>query len=102
MQRPPLAITKIADVPGSVDTIATVINNSGELAGLYIDSNGTGHSFIYNDEGHITTDDVPGAITTSTQAINNRGEIVGGYYDSKGGHGFIYKGGKFTTINAPD
>jgi probable HAF family extracellular repeat protein len=34
--------------------------------------------------------------------INNRGHIVGYYYDGNGkAHGFLLKGGNYTTLNAP-
>jgi len=34
-------------------------------------------------------------------AINNRGQVVGDYNNSSGGHGFLYSGGKYTTIDDP-
>lgn len=55
----------------------------------------------------FTTIDVPGSIPGSTDAaigeggINDLGEIVGNFADSTGVHGFLYNGGKFTTINPP-
>lgn len=43
--------------------------------------------------------DVPGAQSTSVNGINNLGQIVGGYYDGSAGHGFLYDGNSFTTID---
>lgn len=43
--------------------------------------------------------DVPGAQSTSVNGINNLGQIVGGYYDGSTGHGFLYGGNSFTTID---
>jgi probable HAF family extracellular repeat protein len=34
--------------------------------------------------------------------INNRGHIVGYYYDGNGeAHGFLFKDGSYTTLDAP-
>jgi hypothetical protein len=50
----------------------------------------------------FTKASVPGAIATGPGGINNAGMSVGGYTDSSGvGHGYILKGKKFTTLDAP-
>ncbi len=50
--------------------------------------------------------DVPGSDVGSTGffdlGINDFGEIVGDFTDAAGYHGFLYSGGKYTTINAPN
>jgi probable HAF family extracellular repeat protein len=38
---------------------------------------------------------------TVANGINDAGEIVGLYADSSGYHGFLYSGGKYTTLNVP-
>jgi len=45
-----------------------------------------------------TTVDVPGAANTVVFGVNNLDQIVGG---SSPGHGFLYSGGTFTTIDPP-
>ena len=39
--------------------------------------------------------------STVANGINGAGEIVGLYADSSGYHGFLYSGGKYTTLNVP-
>jgi uncharacterized membrane protein len=52
--------------------------------------------------GHFITIDVPGAVATIPEAINNWGEVVGSYNDSNDvGHGYIERGGSFTTLDDP-
>jgi probable HAF family extracellular repeat protein len=88
---------------GATETFANTIDNRGEVAGSYIDSNGE-HGFVY-DDGTFTTLNVPGATVTSALAINDRGEVVGDYSDGSVGHatggGFIYDDGTYTTLNVP-
>jgi probable HAF family extracellular repeat protein len=57
--------------------------------------------------GTFRTIDFPGAADTveccsAILNINDEGQIVGGYMDASGtGHGFLLKGGMFTTIDFP-
>jgi hypothetical protein len=46
---------------------------------------------------------VPGAAGTYANNVNGLGDIVGGFVDSGTGfsHGFIYRNGKFITVDAP-
>src|SRR2546427_9879475 len=46
--------------------------------------------------------DFPGATFTSFRGINTAGDIVGFYATATGvGHGFLLRGGTFTTIDPP-
>jgi probable HAF family extracellular repeat protein len=72
------------------------INNNGVIVG----SNGGSGSFIY-DNGNYQMLCIPSAFTQAT-GINDSGEIVGSYRNNANvTHGFLYKGGAFTTINVP-
>ncbi|HYM90357.1 MAG TPA: hypothetical protein VEW91_01840, partial [bacterium] len=53
--------------------------------------------------GPVTRIDAPGATTTWLNGINAAGQIVGCGSDIMGGssHGFVYAGGRFTTIDVP-
>jgi hypothetical protein len=70
--------------PGSDYTIASSINDKGQIVGLYQDSNGE-HGFL-EDHGTYTTIDPPGSIETVAEAINNKGQIIGFYFDRSGTH----------------
>ncbi len=93
--------------PGSNGTMATAINNSGQIVGNYTTvaltpqkSNG----FIYKG-GTFTTLNVSGAVLTQPKGINNSGQVVG-YFESPSDHppsyhGFLHSGGTFTTFDYP-
>jgi hypothetical protein len=91
------------DPPGSIYTIAESINDSGQIAGFYQDSNRVEHGFL-DSGGSYTTIDPPGSIETIAESINDSGQIVGVYYDTTyvtGAQGFRYSGGIYTTIDPP-
>ena len=92
------------DVPGSLggSTIASGINDAGQIVGQYMDAAGQ-HGFLYTPGAGFTSIDAPAATGgTYASGINNAGQIVGNYYDSTGSHGFLYTPGTgFTPVNDP-
>jgi probable HAF family extracellular repeat protein len=82
--------------------LANGINNAGQIAGAYYDSNGNGHGFLYTNGVFKTIDD-PNGVETFANGINNAGQIVGTYTDSSGSnHSFLYANGVFKTIDDPN
>jgi hypothetical protein len=79
------------------------INNSGEIAGGYVDAAGVPHGFLRGRDGAITTIDVPGARVTAVIDVNDRGQTAGISIDAGGKlHGFRRDpSGEITTIDAP-
>jgi probable HAF family extracellular repeat protein len=75
---------------------ASGINNDGHIVGTYSDAGGA-HGFLLQP-GSFTTIDVPGR-STSARGISNRGDIVGSF---SLGHGFLYVGGIFFTVQFGD
>lgn len=76
--------------PGSTFgfTFAGGANAEGDIAGVYIDSAGNGHGFLFN--GAYSSFDYPGAVFTEATGINPAGVICGIYFDSLDNeHGFI-------------
>ena len=57
-------------------TTAAAINNSGEIAGFYVDSAGVFHGFV-DIGGTFMTIDAADAMDTSLLGLNNLGEAVG-------------------------
>jgi uncharacterized membrane protein len=89
-------------VPGSLQTSPTAINNFSTVTGTYTDAKGT-HGFVREALGRITTFDVPKSAGTSPAAINDDGMIVGSYMDSANvSHGFLrHPNGTLTRIDVP-
>jgi len=93
--------------PGSNGTVATAINNSGQIVGNYTTTALTpeqSNGFIYNGVT-FTTLNVSGAVLTQATGINNSGQVVG-YFESPSDqspsdHAFLYSGGTFTTFDYP-
>lgn len=91
------------DVPGAGTVNGTgtftgqtdCLNQSGTVAGDYIDDNGVFHAYLRTADGAITTFDAAGAGTGSGQGtkvsgINDGGVIAGEIIDSNGAfHGFV-------------
>ena len=79
------------------------INNSGIMAGDYINSEGTIHSFFLS-EGTFTEYDIADAVETNLLSINEAGDFTGGFDPDGSGvfQGFISVGGTLTTFGVPD
>jgi YVTN family beta-propeller protein/probable HAF family extracellular repeat protein len=91
------------DYPGSVVwTEVREINNSGEMAGRYIDTENVIHAFTLNSHT-FTNIDVPGATQTAAWGINDYGDVVGRYFDpvANRDHGFLLHNGTYTIIDPP-
>ena len=95
----PYTVTSIA-VPGASETLASGINDAGQVSGGYVDASGT-HGFV-DTNGVFTTINAPGAISTSVFGINATGQVTGSYRDAAGiTHGFVDTNGSFMTFDVP-
>jgi len=113
------------DVPGASGTLATGINNRGQIVGIYYDTAGNSHGFLLK-QGSFSTVDVPGSLVgvsgmlqTEANGINAAGDIVGDYYAPPGApgapactadspafspqcrRGFLYHQGQFSDVLVP-
>jgi len=89
------------------------INNHGDIVGSCETAPGDPSNklvgFIRDKNGHFTFLDVPGADGTEAFGINDRGAVVGQYFipliSGASGfarfHGFLWRKGKFETIDIP-
>ena len=91
------------DVPGSISTVTTGINDRGQIVGRFRDAAGGPHGLLI-DGAKLTIIDVPGIReTTEANAINNLGQIVGIFRDArKALHSFLKDRDTFTTIDVPN
>src|SRR5262249_18635425 len=96
-----VTVVQYPDTPFA--TIASKVNDQGDVVGLYFDASGNEHGFLLRHSEYSTID-FPGAIATEALGINNQNnfQIVGDYTDSSGRiHGFIWQNGVFTSVDAP-
>lgn len=79
---------------------ANDINDHGQIVGQFIDQNGTGHGFVYQD-GVLCQIDYPGASSTNIIGINNLGQMVGMFNAITATFGFFYDRGTFGQLMFP-
>ncbi len=101
------------DAPGAgtgfvQGTMPEALNDAGQIAGSYSDSNSVSHGFLRENDGTITTFDAPGAGTAANQgtlsrAINRAGWVAGMVLDSSNNlQGFLRKAnGKIIAFDFP-
>jgi hypothetical protein len=93
-------------------TMGTSIDDNGDIAGIYINTNGTAtnvaHGFLRTADGTITEFDSPHAGSGNNQgtfpaSINASGEIAGMYFDASDAyHGFLRSAsGTITEFDVP-
>jgi uncharacterized membrane protein len=91
------------DPPGSTETFAQSINDSGQITGYYVDGEGQDLGFLYTRSTY-TMIDPPGSTETFAQSINDRGQVTGFFLwgNSPGQEdGFVYSHGSYTMIDPP-
>lgn len=88
------------DIPGSILTEATGINDLDEIVGDFRGEDGLFHGFFYRN-GSFASIDVPSGGDTGASGINNLGRIVGCY--SLCSRAFVYDSHTlaFTPIDVP-
>ncbi len=86
------------NVPGLTNTVATDINNRGQIVGYGTGSGG--QTGFLDQAGIFTGISFAGASTTTVNGLNDAGRLVGTYSNSTGSHGFEYSGGSYTTVDA--
>ena len=78
------------------------INNSRTVAGDYVISDGTVHSFFLSG-GTFTEYDVPGTVQTNLLSINDAGDFTGAFDPDGSGifQGFVSVDGTLTSFSVP-
>jgi hypothetical protein len=89
--RDPLGNVTDYDAPGAVRTYSVAINDGGEIAGAWLDSQFQFHGFIRDASGSFTSFSAPfPSIFVFAYGINNLGRVTGYYTDGRGvNHGFL-------------
>jgi hypothetical protein len=97
----------VFDPPGDQANEVVDLNDRGEVAGTYIDRDGTNRGFLRDRRGRVDTFVYPGAERTFVNKINVRGQIVGNAFvpaasDNDGRRAYLRDpDGSFTTIRVP-
>src|SRR5262249_49744538 len=89
---------------GSGGTLASGINNLGQIVGYYAGSDQKYHGFVYNNGAYSSLDDPATSNGTVAAGINDSGQIAGNININDPSHpeqGFLYSGGTFTAISYP-
>jgi probable HAF family extracellular repeat protein len=91
------------DYPGATNTVceflasgAYAVNGDGDIVGVYDDSSGVSHGFLYQKAATppFSSIDYPGAKYTYANGINNNNQILG----SSAAGMFLDQAGSFSTI----
>ena len=82
-------ITDLGTLPGSTSSIATAINNSGQVVG-----NSGDHAFLWQNGVMTDLGTLPGSTSSTATAINNSGQVVG----NSGNHAFFWDKGVMTDL----
>ena len=95
---------RIVAVPASKRTVASGIDDRGQIVGYYDDSAGT-HGFLLRDD-RFATIDFPGAVYTTALGVGAQGEIVGTYRmrgePAVNYHGYLRTNdGRFERVDSP-
>jgi hypothetical protein len=82
------------NIPGATNTQVLGVNDPGDVVGVYITRDGHLHGFLLHHTGALQKINQPGTNFTSANGVNNALTVVG-----NGSTGFIWKNGKFTTLD---
>ena len=114
--------TPLRGVPGAAITAHLGINNHAQITGAFIDAAvvpdpegavDTGHGFVQDRRGAITTFEVPFWRLHNVSDINDRGQLVGAYLERGAApnpdgtipagtvHGFVWERGRFASFDVP-
>lgn len=75
---------------GTIETVATAINDKQVITGAYSTADGMQHGFTRSAKGGYTTFDPAGSADTYPESINKAGAITGWWADSNSQiHGFL-------------
>jgi probable HAF family extracellular repeat protein len=89
--------------PGARSTLATAINNSGQIVGSFVHGQYPKHPAFLKTKSDFQSFNVPGASATLPSGINNLGQIVGTFFDNMAHqHGFFRDtNGAVTVLDLP-
>ena len=88
-------------VPGAVSSMATGINNKGDISGIATNASKVTSAYLRH-AGAFRTLTYPGASQTQAFGLNDLDQVAGQFVDAAGKmHGFIYQAGAFQALDDP-
>ena len=90
-------------VPGALSTLATAINNSGQIVGSFAYGQPPKTTGFLKTKRSFKSFNVPGASATLPNSVNNLGQVVGIFFDNMAyQHGFFRdSNGAITVLDLP-
>ena len=86
---------------GGTESWANAINNSGQIVGTSVTSDGAEHAFLYSGGSMSDLGTLSGGTMSGATAINDYGQIVGGSSVSGSAeHAFLFSGGSMQDIGS--
>jgi uncharacterized membrane protein len=105
--RSPNGRYRTIDFPGAYATVATRINDRGQIVGDYFSTRkrynqGLKRGYLL-DHGHFTKINVPGSDSTEAVGLDDRGRVVGETLTLKplDGSGYVWNNGRIRLIDVP-
>src|SRR5271165_4829479 len=92
--------TTLTDPNGTGYTVASGINDAGEVVGTYRDTSNADHAFSLSGSVFSKVD-VPQSTSTNANGVNSAGDIVGSFTDAAGSHGFVLHVTIYTPFDYP-
>jgi probable HAF family extracellular repeat protein len=96
------SFTTLTDPNANGYTVASGINDAGEVVGSYKDSSNTTHGFSFVSGAFTTLNATSATLSTSANGVNNLGQIIGSFNDAAGAsHGFVLNLTVYTPFDNP-
>lgn len=95
------SVTDLGTLPGGIDSVATGINNQGQVVGYaHINNANYCHAFLYSGGTMMDLGTLPGSPSyAAATAINSAGQVAGSTFDTNGYyHAFLWSGGTMTDL----
>jgi probable HAF family extracellular repeat protein len=93
-------IIDLGTLPGGLHSVATGINDRGEVVGRSGTADGTEHAFVWRRGSMIDLGALPGEDFSSAEGINDRGQVVGVSLNTNQ-RAVVWQGGMVSPLALP-
>ena len=93
-------VQSLGTIPGGHSSLATGVNDAGQVVGVAVPSSGGSHAFLYSGGTMKDLGTLPGDTASYARGINDAGQVVGNAYVLGGPeHAFLYENGMMVNLN---